>query len=699
MEEKEKILGEINLTPTGEVEPVIGTRQAEVDALLAELRKTKQEKASEVEVNTPPPSPEPQEQVDFSDAVRFLKHLYQNCEPVLHKGGIFINLAFPLPDVPYHETDCKMHWVNFDSLDEDVLRRLGEYNGSRHCFYKTALGESKGGHKGLLKEDIKVIPEIWADDVKPESLEKFPLEPSIVVQTSTPDKVQPHWIFKEPLTHVDEFKRLENLAERLAQELPGDSRSTEYGHNARLPGTINPKKIYPVGTCAELKSINDKTYSLDDFEFLPELKDSKPEPRDFERFTGKHVVDIPILQVAVKLGMNPRYDRCRCGDHSNPTAIKFYTKPEQNTWCCFACKIKGEKPAGGDVITLVQKIKGCDVDQAVEWLEIEFNIKDESKPSLKLLKPSDIAAYKDPEQLIEGFPLYAGLLNILSGDGATYKSTLALEIARAFLTGQGLFGKYKVLRTGPVLLIDEETPYPLLKDRCRKFGLLDDSLPFRILHYSGIQMDDEDMVKELLKIVDGLKPILTIWDSLTMLHSQNENSSNEMRPVISAFRSVTNMGPLGILIHHFSKSKENKSTRGSGTIVHEVDYVFNSLVGKDGQVIFQVEKNRHTPFDSIIVKVEYTDWDVKVRYQDTQENVAWDEIDRVLNCSDSPMTVKEIQDELWKAKVEITQKLLRTLLSQKVSLGLVEKGKGEKPATGRTPDVYWILGEYIEKKD
>jgi DNA primase catalytic core len=88
----------------------------------------------------------------------------------------------------------------------------------------------------------------------------------------------------------------------------------------------------------------------------------------FDRFDIEKLNQLPILQVADKLGLKlNRSNKCKCFLHEERTP-SFSVDSRKNRWKCFSC---GE---GGDIIKLVEKYNQCDFQNACKWLSNEFGI-------------------------------------------------------------------------------------------------------------------------------------------------------------------------------------------------------------------------------------------------------------------------------------------------------------------------------------
>jgi DNA primase catalytic core len=104
--------------------------------------------------------------------------------------------------------------------------------------------------------------------------------------------------------------------------------------------------------------------------------------------------NIPIIDVADRLGLQLRNNKCLCFLHNEKTP-SFSINPKKNIWKCFGC---GE---GGGVIKLVEKYNKCKFIEACTWLSNTFiyNIKPKQQNyKRKIEQAKTETGYKaDPE--------------------------------------------------------------------------------------------------------------------------------------------------------------------------------------------------------------------------------------------------------------------------------------------------------------
>jgi len=196
--------------------------------------------------------------VDADMATRFLTSLYRNCE----MGMVNIRI---LPG-------GKNYFINVNEIDrvKGIIIRHEKQNIS----FGAALRSGQDG----TKEGVYQIPAVWLDhdNVMPEiekRIQEFSLLPSLVVQTSLPEKRHCYWLFKEPLGKKD-IGKVEELNRRLARYFDGDANACDASRVLRLPGTLNHKTA-PPSFCKVLEQREECAYGIEDFEMLPVHEESK----------------------------------------------------------------------------------------------------------------------------------------------------------------------------------------------------------------------------------------------------------------------------------------------------------------------------------------------------------------------------------------------------------------------------------------
>ena len=159
---------------------------------------------------------------------------------------------------------------------------------------------------------------------------------------------------------------------------------------------------------------------------------------------------------------------------------------------------------------------------------------------------------------------------LLCGDGGIGKSfimlDLALEMSRKDKQGLWL-GRFPV-KQGPVLYIDEESPENLLRWRVNTMAqqkhLPLSQAEFEMSFSQNLAVDDFKSLQALRELLERTEPSLVCIDSLTEIHSVNENDASAMKKVL---RKITEL------------------SREYQTAFMILDHISKPIVSKDGTVL------------------------------------------------------------------------------------------------------------------
>jgi phage/plasmid primase-like uncharacterized protein/KaiC/GvpD/RAD55 family RecA-like ATPase len=218
--------------------------------------------------------------------------------------------------------------------------------------------------------------------------------------------------------------------------------------------------------------------------------------------------------------------------------------------------------------------------------------------------------YEAPDELVEGL-MTIGSAVVVYGDSNSGKTFWALSVATAIATGADCYGK----KTDPGLVVYLASEAPAsIRSRmqaikkyhgCNLENLA--MVPVPMNFYNGDQ-DAHDVI-ELVRAIEEIKgkPVrLIIGDTLARMSAgANENSGEDMGPVMARFDQVaTATGAALMIIHHNGKDAA-KGARGWSGIRAHIDTEIE-VVEKDGIRSVTVTKQRELPSkgDTIYFKLE-----------------------------------------------------------------------------------------------
>lgn len=218
--------------------------------------------------------------------------------------------------------------------------------------------------------------------------------------------------------------------------------------------------------------------------------------------------------------------------------------------------------------------------------------------------------YEAPDELVEGL-MTIGSSVVVYGDSNSGKTFWALSVATAIATGTDCYGR----RTDPGLVVYLASEAPAsIRSRMhaiKKFhGCALENLamvPVPLNFHAGAQ-DAHDVI-EMVRAVEQLKgkPVrLIIGDTLARMSAgANENSGEDMAPVMARFDQVAAAtGAAMMIIHHNGKDAARGARGWSGIRAH-IDTEIE-VTEKDGIRSASVTKQRELPSkgDAIYFRLE-----------------------------------------------------------------------------------------------
>ena len=194
-------------------------------------------------------------------------------------------------------------------------------------------------------------------------------------------------------------------------------------------------------------------------------------------------------------------------------------------------------------------------------------------------------------------PIVEGMINtrkigVFFGDGGTKKTYSMIHMATCVAMGKSWLD-FEVKQTG-VLFIDEESGELGLARRIRKtlrgeFG--NEEVPLMSVSMAGFRLDRKEDLPEIQNLISESRAGLVIFDALSEAMDGDENSKQDVQPVFSAARWLSETtGATIIFIHH---SNKQGGFRGSTVIRNSVDFMYK-VTSEDASniVSFRSEKVR-----------------------------------------------------------------------------------------------------------
>lgn len=221
----------------------------------------------------------------------------------------------------------------------------------------------------------------------------------------------------------------------------------------------------------------------------------------------------------------------------------------------------------------------------------------------------------------------------------TYKTWLLLNIALAVSTGQPFLGRYPVNRTGPVLVIQQEDPFPLLfsrlatmmnigpsTDRDGEFEVPAPPPPPNILWHPDRELNFEkpEVMAGLRDVIAEHRPELILLDPLYSMGSMDDYMAKTAQSMLALKQLRDEFGCSFMIAHHTSKGGKGGGTRerawGSQFLNAWLETGWQVQRGDDDKTI---RVRRHfkltAPVDPIDIKFNITPWSFSVDVSDAED--------------------------------------------------------------------------------
>ena len=158
---------------------------------------------------------------------------------------------------------------------------------------------------------------------------------------------------------------------------------------------------------------------------------------------------------------------------------------------------------------------------------------------------------------------------IIAGPPGVGKSNLALDLARALVSGKRWLGRFPIPKQGcRVLYVDLEMGGRSLQRRLRKLKIQGAALSsLHIFRFPYLRVEEEAGYTGLHNALRDCRPDVVIIDPFRNVHGLDENNSNEMAAVLSRFNQLmADFGCAFVLVHHSRKGEKGKAERNQDAL-------------------------------------------------------------------------------------------------------------------------------------
>lgn len=185
------------------------------------------------------------------------------------------------------------------------------------------------------------------------------------------------------------------------------------------------------------------------------------------------------------------------------------------------------------------------------------------KPKTKMYSPDEFMTLATGGSLLLAPGISGSGVTIIGGTSGAGKTTLAYDLAGAVIMKDEFLGEVPN-KQGSVLFVSSDEPYAYTQDKLINRGLM---------HGYQVMLNwDVSQWHDLETAVEDMRPALIIVDSFNAIHNDpafDENSAQASQTIKQLERLSVKYSVPVVLIHHTSKSKENKGVhklRGSTAI-------------------------------------------------------------------------------------------------------------------------------------
>lgn len=271
-------------------------------------------------------------------------------------------------------------------------------------------------------------------------------------------------------------------------------------------------------------------------------------------------------------------------------------------------------------------------------------------------------------------------ITILSGHPGCFKSTIAMEMAKSVGMGKSFLDHFET-HQGKTLYVEEDNGIMVVQDRLQKMFVPKDC-PIIFVAHNQFQIEQD--LDNLLMLIEQHEPILVVFDSLSNIHTRDENDATNMLHVVSALKRIAESGPAVLVLHHHNKSSAdgnlNMSLRGSSVlwagcdnhlIVSRVDEVLRIVQGKSRLT------RTMNPF--FIAGVEEDGINLSYAGEDKTKKDEFRQVCElvmdIVRESDKPLSLKDIEKECGTHKGVLDKALKHLEKSDLLQRKTVEHGK------------------------
>jgi len=246
-----------------------------------------------------------------------------------------------------------------------------------------------------------------------------------------------------------------------------------------------------------------------------------------------------------------------------------------------------------------------------------------------------------------------GTCGLIVAPPANYKTWLLLDLAVSMTTGKPFLNRYQVEKPGPVLLIQQEDPFPMLFSRIgtimnigeptehKDEFLLPKAPPFPSIYWHIdrlLNFDNEQSIDGLRRAIDKIKPVMVIVDPLYSAISSKDYMAEGAQTMLSLKRIRDEFGCSFMIAHHTVKRGDmdgRESLWGSQFLNAWLETGWQIRPTKEGEDIIRIKRHFKSSVVPSVLKLKFniTEWSFDIVTEETDK------------LTDSSKAVTEMFDE------------------------------------------------------
>lgn len=425
---------------------------------------------------------------------------------------------------------------------------------------------------------------LWAD-LDPVDPNQCRLKPSVAWESS-PGRYQALWF----LTSDVEPDTAAALSKRIAYADGGDKGGWDLTQVLRLPGTKNYKYAAPADV--HLLWAKSRSYAVEEIRGAYPAVNGEVSQGQEAAWTEVAEDRIQTAITSLPIGHRKRLfmntdgaDRSMELQKLTRDLLRFGVSPEiavhiiqRSTWN----KFNGRNDEKSQLLKQLDSAVAAVAERKKKAAEVR------ETPQLEEVANMEVRTWgsflKMPTQLkwLVDDAWVDNSVGFISGRSKSYKTWIALDLALSIVSGESFLGRFPVRRSGPVLLVQEEDPAPVLQERIRliakakgmlpkletveknHFRVTYPEYPLHIINLQGFNLGVEEKVNQVRGLIAELNPVMVVLDPLIVLLPQgvDEFRGGEISQVLQSVKMWREeFGCSVVIVHHWNKGKSEEGER------------------------------------------------------------------------------------------------------------------------------------------